>query len=92
MAKKSKIVKSRKLNLLIASSSEKISNLKDLSLSGDIDAMIKLSKIKNSSSVRRKNRCSITNRPRGFVGYFGVSRIVLRDLASSNFIPGLYKN
>lgn len=92
MAKKSKIVKSKKLNLLIAAASEKISTLKSLSLSRDIDAMIKLSKIKNSSSVRKKNRCSITGRPRAFVGYFGVSRIVLRDLASSNFIPGLYKN
>jgi small subunit ribosomal protein S14 len=46
---------------------------------------------KNSSKVRLKNRCQITGRPRGYVRYFGISRIMLRDMALNGKIPGLKK-
>ena len=46
---------------------------------------------RNSSRVRLKNRCQITGRPRGYVRYFGLSRIMLRDMALNGKIPGLKK-
>ena len=46
---------------------------------------------KNSSRVRLKNRCQMTGRPRGYIRYFGISRIALRDMALNGKIPGLKK-
>jgi small subunit ribosomal protein S14 len=46
---------------------------------------------KNSSRVRLKNRCQMTGRPKGYVRYFGISRIALRDMALNGKIPGLKK-
>ncbi|MFN8238975.1 MAG: 30S ribosomal protein S14, partial [Chitinophagales bacterium] len=36
-------------------------------------------------------RCKLTGRPRGYIGFFGLSRIQFRDLASYGKIPGLTK-
>ena len=47
---------------------------------------------KNSSSVRIRNRCSMSGRPRGFIRKFGVSRIQFRELALSGKIPGVTKS
>ena len=46
---------------------------------------------KNSSRVRLKNRCQMSGRPRGYIRYFGISRIALRDMALNGKIPGLKK-
>jgi small subunit ribosomal protein S14 len=46
---------------------------------------------KNSSKVRLKNRCQLTGRPRGYIRYFGISRIAMRDMALDGKIPGLKK-
>ena len=46
---------------------------------------------KNSSPVRYRKRCKLTGRPRGYIGFFGLSRIQFRDLASYGKIPGLTK-
>ena len=46
---------------------------------------------KNASPVRLKNRCQLTGRPRGYIGYFGVSRNVFRDMALAGKIPGVKK-
>ena len=70
---------------------KQVSNTK-LSLDLRMAAQAKLTKLpKNSSSVRIRNRCSQTGRPRGFLGFFGVSRIVFRELASSGILPGVKK-
>lgn len=42
-------------------------------------------------STRRNNRCQITGRSRGVYRKFGVSRIVLRELALKGMIPGMRK-
>ena len=42
-------------------------------------------------STRRRNRCQITGRSRGVYRKFGVSRIVLRELALKGMIPGMRK-
>lgn len=42
-------------------------------------------------SSRKQNRCAITGRSRGVYRKFGVSRIVLRELALRGMIPGMRK-
>ena len=42
-------------------------------------------------SSRKVNRCAITGRARGVYRKFGVSRIVLRELALKGMIPGMRK-
>ena len=46
---------------------------------------------RNSAAVRLRNRCKITGRPRGYYRQFAMSRIALRELASSGMIPGVVK-
>ena len=42
-------------------------------------------------STRKRNRCQITGRSRGVYRKFGISRIVLRELALRGLIPGMRK-
>ncbi|MCH2148871.1 MAG: type Z 30S ribosomal protein S14 [Phycisphaerales bacterium] len=42
-------------------------------------------------STRHRNRCQLTGRSRGVYRKFGVSRIVLRELALQGKIPGMRK-
>ncbi|WP_449421221.1 30S ribosomal protein S14 [Pseudocnuella soli] len=60
-----------------------------LKAAGDYKALDALPK--NSSSVRLHNRCQMTGRPRGYVRYFGISRVALRDMALNGKIPGVKK-
>ena len=46
---------------------------------------------KNSSPVRVRNRCQKTGRPRGYMRFFGLSRISMRDLALRGHLPGIRK-
>ena len=46
---------------------------------------------KNASPVRLKNRCQLTGRPKGYIRYFGLSRIMFRDMALNGMIPGVKK-
>jgi len=46
---------------------------------------------RNSARIRVRNRCSMTGRPRGNEGFFGLSRIALRDMALNGFLPGVRK-
>ena len=48
-------------------------------------------KRKPKFSTRRVNRCQITGRARGVYRKFGISRIVLRELALQGMIPGMRK-
>jgi small subunit ribosomal protein S14 len=45
----------------------------------------------NRVSTRGINRCKITGRPRGYMRYFGLSRITFRELASKGELPGVVK-
>ena len=46
---------------------------------------------RNSSPTRIRNRCSMTGRARGYEGFFGLSRLALRDMALNGLIPGVRK-
>lgn len=61
----------------------------ELKKAGDWKALDELPR--NGSKVRLKNRCQLTGRPKGYVRYFGISRIALRDMALNGKIPGLKK-
>ena len=57
------------------------------------EARLKLQKLpRNASPVRLRNRCALTGRPRGYYRKFKLSRIALRELASSGQIPGMVKS
>lgn len=60
-----------------------------LKAAGDWQALDQLPK--NSSKVRLKNRCQITGRPKGYMRFFGLSRVIFRDMALSGKIPGVTK-
>lgn len=56
-------------------------------------ARIELAQLpRNSSATRVRLRCTLTGRPRGNYRKFGLSRIALRELASSGQIPGMVKS
>ncbi|RPD49118.1 MULTISPECIES: 30S ribosomal protein S14 [Chitinophagaceae] len=86
MAKESIKARQRKRERMVAQYAEKREALK---AAGDYKALDALPK--NSSSVRLHNRCQMTGRPRGYVRYFGISRVALRDMALNGKIPGVKK-
>ena len=45
----------------------------------------------NRVSTRGVNRCKITGRPRGYMRFFGLSRITFRELAAKGELPGVVK-
>ena len=70
-----------------------IVNNKKLPLNERFAAQLKLSKLpKNSSKIRSRNRCEITGRPHGVYRKLKISRIALRQMASSGKIPGMTKS
>jgi small subunit ribosomal protein S14 len=86
MAKTSVKARDIKRQRMVAKHAAKRDELKK---AGDWKALDDLPK--NSSRVRLKNRCALSGRPRGYVRYFGISRIALRDMALNGKIPGLKK-
>jgi small subunit ribosomal protein S14 len=86
MAKTSIIARQHKREAMVARYAEKRAALK---AAGDYKALDALPK--NASPVRLKNRCQLTGRPRGYIRYFGLSRISFRDMALNGKIPGVRK-
>ena len=69
--------------------------IQDRSIAPDerFQAMLKLDEMpRNSSKTRKRNRCALTGRPRGYYRKFNLSRIALRDLASRGELPGVVKS
>jgi small subunit ribosomal protein S14 len=46
---------------------------------------------RDASATRVRNRCQVSGRPRGYEGFFGLSRIALRDMALMGLLPGVRK-
>lgn len=56
-------------------------------------AVLKLAELpRNGAKNRKRNRCALTGRPRGYYRKLGLSRIALRDLASRGELPGVTKS
>ena len=86
MAKESMKAREVKRAKLVAKYAKKKAELK---AAGDYEALQLLPK--NASYVRLHNRCKLTGRPRGYIRFFGLSRIQFREMASSGLIPGVKK-
>ncbi|MDR3609605.1 MAG: 30S ribosomal protein S14 [Ignavibacteriaceae bacterium] len=86
MARNCLIAREKKRRVLVEKFAKVRQELKD---KGDYEGLQKLSK--NSSKVRLHNRCMFTGRARGFHRKFGISRLVLREMALKGEIPGLKK-
>ncbi|MDN8592333.1 30S ribosomal protein S14 [Chryseobacterium mucoviscidosis] len=87
MAKKSKVVREKQRQAIVAKYADLRRELKE---KGDYEALQKLPR--NASATRLKNRCELTGRPRGYLRKFKVSRIVFRELAHQGQIPGVTKS
>jgi small subunit ribosomal protein S14 len=87
MARKSLLAREEKKRRLSAKYSEKRKELKE---KGDYEALQLLPR--NSATTRIHNRCLISGRPRGFYRKFGISRLVLREMALRGEIPGVKKS
>ena len=61
----------------------------ELKAAGDWKALDDLPR--NSSKVRLKNRCQLSGRPKGYMRFFGISRVAFRDMALAGKIPGVKK-
>nr|BED43176.1 ribosomal protein S14 [Pyropia sp. Myanmar_A]BED43373.1 ribosomal protein S14 [Pyropia sp. Myanmar_B]BED43570.1 ribosomal protein S14 [Pyropia sp. Myanmar_C] len=47
---------------------------------------------RNSAAVRRRNRCWLTGRSRGYYRDFGLSRHVFREMSHECLLPGVTKS
>jgi len=98
MAKKSQIARDKRRAKLIEQYAERRNQLKAIINNAESTdeerqaAYRKLRRIpRNSSPTRKKNRCGITGRPRGYIRKFGMSRISFREYALKGEIPGVTK-
>lgn len=98
MAKKSSIEKNNRRTRMAKQFAARRSKLKAMAIDDSVPpedrfaARLKLAELpRNSSPVRIRNRCELTGRPRGTYRKFKLSRIALRELASTGQIPGMVK-
>ena len=99
MAKKSSIERDKKRRKMAKQTASRRARLRaianDQSLPPEerFAARLKLAELpRNSSPSRIRNRCEVTGRPRGYYRKLRMSRIALRELASSGQIPGMVKS
>jgi len=99
MAKKSSIEKNERRRRLAKQYAGRRARLKAIADDDNqppeerFSARLKLAELpRNSSPVRIKNRCEVTGRPHAYYRKLKMSRIALRDLASSGQIPGMVKS
>lgn len=99
MAKKSAIERNKKRERLTKRYAAKRAGLKSIAndrsqpMEERFSARLKLAKLpRNGAPVRIRNRCLLSGRPRGNYRKFKMSRIALRELASSGMIPGMVKS
>ena len=98
MAKKSKVVKNQKRIACAAKYYERRMELKKIINNPETEPKDRIAAIRKLRSLpldanpnRIMNRCSVTGRPHAVYRKFGLSRITLREMASSGQIPGMTK-
>ena len=99
MAKTSSVEKNKRRMKLAQRFQAKRARLKAIADDKKVDqeerfaARLKLAELpRNSSKTRIRNRCELTGRPRSVYRKFKLSRIALRELASTGQIPGMVKS
>ena len=98
MAKVSSVEKNKRRAQMAKKYAAKRDALKKIVMNRDVPlderfaAQLELAQLpRNSAKVRIRNRCGLSGRPRGFHRRFKLSRIAIRELASSGQIPGMIK-
>jgi len=98
MAKKSSVARNNKRIKMVEQYSAKRAELKSIANNTELNneermlARKKLDKLPpNSNPIRVRNRCFVSGRPRGFINYFGLSRITFREMAHNGLLPGVKK-
>jgi small subunit ribosomal protein S14 len=98
LAKKSTVQKNLKRQRIVKKYSEIRNNLlaitKDLNTTHEarMEARSELAKLPvNANPNRIVNRCEATGRPRGYIRFFGLSRITFREMALKGLLPGIRK-
>lgn len=100
MAKESVKARQRKRETLVRKYTKKRDSLRKSLIEAfkksDVDEVLRIYSTfqklpKNASPVRLHNRCSLTGRPKGYIRFYGISRIKFRELASQGLIPGVTK-
>ena len=99
MAKQSSIQKNLNRKKIVKKFDNKRTTLKkrimqkDLTMEERFKLQSKLNELPRDSSKNRvRNRCELTGRARGVYRKFGLSRIKLRELTMSGFLPGVVKS
>ncbi len=87
MPKKSTITKMDRIESLVKKYEKQREELKK---AGDYTGLALLPRNSNPNRLRRL--CKMTGRSRGVYRKFGISRIMIRELADKGFIPGLKKS
>ncbi len=98
MAKTSQVNRNEKRKRMAARDKGKRAALKEIVMDRTLpvedrfDATMRLAQLpRNGAPVRVRLRCAVTGRARANYRKFKLSRIALRDLASSGQIPGMVK-
>lgn len=98
MAKKGMIEREKKRAHLVAKYAEKRAELKErfrkaTSAAEKLEIHRQIQRLpRDSSPTRKRNRCMVTGRPRGYYRDFGLSRNVLREWAHEGLLPGVVKS
>jgi len=99
MAKRSAVERNNKRKRMVARYAAKRAELKAIAkdesqpMEERFAARLKLAELpRNSAASRIRNRCELSGRPRGYYRKLKLSRIALRDLASSGQVPGMVKS
>ena len=99
MAKLSSVNKNEKRKRLVKKYAGQYARLKAIAEDEAKDdderliARLKMAEIpRNANPTRVRNRCELTGRSRGYYRRFGLSRIMLRELANKGLIPGVTKS
>ncbi len=98
MAKKSSIVKNDRRKSTVAKYAEQrralLAEARDMSRSARerFEARQQLALLPHDANPNRiRNRDGATGRPRGYIRYFGLSRISFREMALDGLLPGVRK-
>ena len=99
MAKTSSVEKNNRRRKMVARDSAKRKALKAIIMDQGLPmderfrAQLKLAKMpRNAASVRIRNRCEVTGRPRAYYRKLKMSRVALRELGALGLVPGLVKS
>jgi small subunit ribosomal protein S14 len=98
MAKKAMIEREKKREKMIEKYAQKREELKEqfrtaTSQREKLEIHRKIQQLpRNSAPNRRRNRCWVTGRSRGYYRDFGLSRHVMREWAHQGLLPGVVKS